>query len=762
MSERLSLVLRGAVQGIGFRPFIYRLAVSLDVKGFVLNSPSGVFIEAEQTKPVLNDFLLRIEKEKPKHAIIQSMEFSFLDTIGYKKFEIRESKQNGVLSAFIMPDIALCDDCLKEMLDAKDRRYLYPFINCTNCGPRFSIIESLPYDRPNTSMKIFEMCDDCKGEYENPVDRRFHAQPIACPVCGPQLLLADGNGNSIAEKHNALLLAVEKINEGKIIALKGIGGYQLICRADDEKAISLLRKRKNRNAKPFAVMMRDLESVKKVCEVNAFEELLLSSPESPIVLLKKKNISGSGIIHESAAPGNPMLGVMLPYTPLHHLLMHELNIPVIATSGNLSEEPIAIADDEALLRLHGIADYFLMHNRNIVRHVDDSIVRVMLDREMVMRRARGYAPLPVQLSTSDDDTSFLAVGGHLKNTVALSSGKNIFLSQHIGDLSTQEAFNAFQQVVQDFSKLYEAKHITVTADLHPDYLSTKFSKEHFSDIAFVQHHQAHVASCYAENQIEGSVLGVAWDGTGFGTDGTIWGGEFFIFNGTEFTHAAQFKKFRLPGGDLAIKEPKRSAAGLHFEIFGEESFHKNDLLKLSDQEKKTFLLMLQKNINSPLTSSVGRIYDAVASLLDLQQVSSFEGEAAMKLEFAADATLSGSYPFKLNGSSPTVIDYHPMIKEMISDIQKNISVEVVSAKFHNTLAEIISAMAEKFCEEKVVLSGGVFQNAFLLQRTVERLRDKHFKPYWHQRIPTNDGGISLGQIAITMNRKKTVPETMRM
>jgi len=756
--QRVAIVIRGAVQGVGFRPFIYRLASELHLKGFVLNSPAGVFIEAENKKEILNDFLLRIEKEKPVHAIIQSMEFSFLDAIGYTQFEIRESESNGKTSAIILPDIAVCDDCLKEMFDPNDRRYLYPFINCTNCGPRFSIIESLPYDRPNTSMKIFEMCDDCKNEYHNPLDRRFHAQPIACPNCGPHVELLTSSGEVLSKNNNAILQTAEKIFHGKIVALKGLGGYQLVCRADDENVIPLLRKRKNREGKPFALMFPDLESIKKVCEVFPFEERLLKSPEAPIVLLKRIEKGNQELVHDSIAPGNPMLGVMLPYTPLHHLLLRELQIPVIATSGNLSEEPMCISENEAMQRLNSIADYFLIHNRPIVRHVDDSIVRVMMGREMIMRRARGYAPLPVELNCEMEDETYLAVGGHLKNTVALSSGKNVFVSQHIGDLSTQEAYSAFQNVTNDFTELYETQNVHAVADLHPDYLSTKFAKSNFENLSFVQHHQAHVASCYAENKLEGTTLGVAWDGTGYGLDGTIWGGEFFRFNGYSFQHFAQFRKFPLPGGDLAVKEPKRSAVGLLFEIFGEKLFEERTefVTSFSEQGKKILLQMLKNKINTPLTSSVGRLFDAVAFLTGIKQTATYEGEAAMMLEFAATPNISYCYPFDLLPGEVMIIDWQKMIETILNEMKNKTSPKIISAKFHNTLVEIICSVAEKSNEEKIVLSGGVFQNAYLLEHAVHGLRAKGFKPYWHQRIPTNDGGISLGQIAVAMSQKKLV------
>jgi len=762
MLQRVSIVIRGAVQGVGFRPFIYRLAAELGLKGFVLNATYGVFIEAEHEKNYLNQFLIRIEKEKPVRAIIQSMEFSFLDAVGFTQFEISESKTNGAASAFILPDIAVCGDCLTEMFNPNDRRYLYPFINCTNCGPRFSIVETLPYDRPNTSMKMFEMCDACKQEYLNPLDRRFHAQPIACPNCGPHVELLSAEGKLLSKNNDAILETAEKIRQGKIVALKGLGGYQLICRTDDEEVIALLRNRKNREGKPFAVMFPNMNSVNEVCEVLPFEERLLLSPESPIVLLRKKANAKNGIVQNSIAPGNPTLGVMLPYTPLHHLLLNVLRMPIIATSGNLSEEPMCITEKEALHRLKNIADYFLIHNRPIVRHVDDSIVRVLLDREMVVRRARGYAPLPIELACSTEEKTYLAVGGHLKNTVALSSGKNVFVSQHVGDLSTQEAFFAFQNVVTDFQNLYEAKDVFAVADLHPDYLSTKFAKNNFSSVSFVQHHHAHVASCYTENKLTGNALGVSWDGTGYGTDGTIWGGEFFKFNESAVQHVAQFRKFPLPGGGIAIKEPKRSAAGLLFELLGEESLLMDDatLLHVSQKEKKILLQMLTHNINSPLTSSVGRLFDAVASLTGYLQTASYEGEAAMMLEFAAAQNISESYPFDILPGKVMMIDWKNMIETILTEIHKHVSPKTISAKYHNTLVEIICAVAEKANEEKIVLSGGVFQNAYLLERAVNKLKEKGFQPYWHQRIPTNDGGICLGQIAVAMNqhqRSSTAP-----
>ncbi|MHB8580780.1 MAG: carbamoyltransferase HypF [Ignavibacteriaceae bacterium] len=755
MESRVHIVIMGAVQGVGFRPFIFRLAKEMNLNGYVLNSSQGVLIEAEGNKNILDEFILRIEKEKPSLSVITSLEFSFLDPKGYHKFEIKESEKNNEIAALILPDIAVCKECLEEMFDPNDRRFLYPFINCTNCGPRFSIIESLPYDRPNTSMKVFEMCEDCRKEYENPLNRRFHAQPIACPRCGPHLELWDDKGNILSAHHSALVEAANKIKQGSIIAFKGLGGFQLIVDSRNDKAVSNLRIKKCREEKPFALMFPDLEFVKQVCEVSPFEERLLLSAESPIVLLKKKR--HTKILSELVAPANPYLGVMLPYTPLHHILMKELNFPIVATSGNLSEEPICIDEYKALKRLKEIAEYFLVHNRPIVRHVDDSIVRVVLDREMVIRRARGYAPLPIKLKNSNYEKSILAVGGHLKNTIALKVKDNMFISQHIGDLSIIETFNCFNTVIEDFQKLYEVDADQVVCDSHPEYLSTKYAKSLNKNFYSVQHHYAHIASCRAENQVEGNALGVAWDGTGYGLDGMIWGGEFFISGEDSYKHIGQFRQFRLPGGESAIKEPKRSAAGLLYEIFGDDLFNKkfSDICK-NFGEKELLLIqkMLNKKINCPLTSSVGRIFDAVSSLIDIAHVSNYEGQSAMMLEFAADPNIKGSYSFFINYKDKFIVDWEKTIKQILKDKLTGIDSSVISAKFHNTLAQIILDVAENIKEEKVILSGGVFQNVFLVERTVKLLEQNKFKVYRHQRVPPNDGGISLGQIAYLSSKKE--------
>jgi hydrogenase maturation protein HypF len=525
--KRIKIKIQGAVQGVGFRPFIYRLAAELQLKGWVINSSQGVFIEAEGNLPELESFLVRIYKEKPPQAFIQSLEHSLLDPAGYRKFEIRQSEETGKKTALVLPDIATCPDCLREIFDPGDRRYYYPFTNCTNCGPRFSIIEALPYDRLNTTMKKFPMCERCRSEYENPADRRFHAQPNACPDCGPQLEFWDNAGNVIASRQDALLSSVQVIREGKIVAIKGLGGFHLMVDAANPEAVQRLRLRKRREEKPFALMFPSLEDIKQHCFVSNLEERLLLSAESPIVLLQRRQQSQirnpKSEIAEGVVPGNPYLGVLLPYTPLHYILMDELGFPVVATSGNISDEPICFEEHEALKRLGDIADFFMVHNRPIIRHVDDSIARIMAGRELIIRRARGYAPLPITLKNSLPPT--LAVGAHLKNTVAMAVKNQVFISQHIGDLETEASYRAFREVIDSFSRLYETEPVSVVCDGHPDYLSTQYARERGLPLTTVQHHYAHILSCMAENELEPPVLGISWDGTGYGSDGTIWGGR---------------------------------------------------------------------------------------------------------------------------------------------------------------------------------------------------------------------------------------------
>ncbi|MGC3958582.1 MAG: carbamoyltransferase HypF [Verrucomicrobiota bacterium] len=785
MTTRLRLAVRGAVQGVGFRPFVYRLANELGLTGWVNNSPQGVGIEIEGPRPALEEFRFRLETEKPPRSSIQSCEATWLDTAGFDGFVIRASENTGSKAALVLPDIATCPDCLRELLDPTNRRHRYPFINCTHCGPRFSIIEALPYDRANTSMRGFRMCPSCQAEYDDPNDRRFHAQPNACPDCGPQLELWPGDGQAtndepprrLARGNDALLAAAHVIRCGHIVAVKGIGGFHLFVDARNDEAVRRLRERKHREEKPFALLFPTLESVKAACAVSPLEERLLQSPEAPIVLLRKTPFS---ILHSpsslapSVAPGNPNLGVMLPSNPLHHLLMAELGFPVVATSGNLSDEPICIDEFEALDRLRGIADVLLVHNRPIVRPEDDSIVRVMAGREMVLRRARGYAPLPIPLKSeirNPKSEIILAVGAHLKNSVALAIGEQVFLSQHIGDLETEPAHQAFQRAAEDLPRLYDAQPEVIAADLHPDYLSTQFALERrpptrrnatapqsagaetgAPPVIRVQHHIAHALACIAENEVELPALGVAWDGTGLGSDGTIWGGEFFFVTDEAAQHIAHLRPFRLPGGDAAVKEPRRAALGLLFQLLGDEAFQRNDIrtiAALSSAEQVALKTMLQRNLNSPLCSSVGRLFDAIASLAGLRQIMRFEGQAAMELEFAcAGARTEEAYEFPLLTShAPMLLDWSPVVEGVLVDVTRSVPLADIAAKFHHGLAEAIVAVAREFGCERVALSGGCFQNRYLTERAVTRLRKEGFQPYWHQRVPTNDGGIALGQIA---------------
>ncbi len=785
---RLKACVRGAVQGVGFRPFIYRLATELGLGGWVNNSAQGVFLEVEGARPALEQFLLRLETDKPPRSFIQSLETAWLDPAGYGAFEIRPSDAGGEKTALVLPDIATCPDCRREIFDPANRRYLYPFTNCTNCGPRFSIIEALPYDRANTSMKQFTMCQACQAEYDNPLDRRFHAQPNACPACGPHLELWDRAGRVLVSHHEALRSAAEALRRGEIVAVKGLGGFHLMVAAHDDPAVRRLRDLKHREEKPFALMFPSLEQVTAACEVNEFEARLLRSPEAPIVLLRRRPQSaiGNRQLAMSLAPGNPNLGILLPYTPLHHLLLAELGFPVVATSGNLSDEPICTDEHEALERLGAMADLFLVHNRPIVRHVDDSIVRVMLGRELVLRRARGYAPLPVTLKEPAPPT--LAVGAHLKNSVALAVGRQVFISQHIGDLETDQAFEAFRRVIGDFERLYEERPTVVVADAHPDYLSTKFAKDLVAQASLpagsgcipatpshaaeqrcsanpqagtlryvsVQHHYAHVLSCMAENELEPPVLGISWDGTGYGLDGTIWGGEFLYVTGNSFHRAGYLRPFRLPGGDKAVKEPRRVALGVLYEMCGDAAFTRHELAPLrafSPAELATLQTMLQRGVNAPLTSSAGRLFDAVASLIGLRQHVRFEGQAAMELEFALDGFATDeTYPFHLESTeeratqSAIRVDWSPTIQAILADSQLGLAAGLIAAKFHNALVEMMVAMAQRVGEPKVALSGGCFQNRYLTERAVRRLRQEGFRPYWHQRVPPNDGGIALGQI----------------
>jgi hydrogenase maturation protein HypF len=751
--ERRRIQLRGLLQGVGFRPFVYRIATDLGLSGAVWNGPAGVTIEVEGIRPNLETFLIRIEQERPVHAVIDRIESVHLDPIGEDHFEIRESDRAGVPETSVPPDLATCADCFQEIFDPENRRYRYPFTNCTRCGPRFSMIESLPYDRANTTMRGFPMCKACREEYEEPADRRFHAEPNACPACGPHLELWEADGSVRALHDAALLAAADALRRGKIVAVKGLGGFHLMVDARNEKAVQRLRQRKAREAKPFALMFPTLESAKVACQVSELEARLLLSPESPIVLLKK---SAPSMIAFSVAPDNPYLGVLLPYTPLHHLLMAEFGFPVVATSGNRSEEPICTDEREALRRLAGIADLFLIHNRPIVRPLDDSVVRIVAERPLILRRARGYAPLSFEIETNrplPPNHSLLAVGGHLKNTVAISVGGRITISQHLGDLENAETDRSFRQAVADLKGMYDCIPNAVVCDLHSDYRSTQFARETGLPLHLVQHHYAHILSCMAEHRLEGPLLGVAWDGSGLGLDGTLWGGEFLRVDETSFQRVAHFRTFRLPGGERAMREPRRAALGLLYEQFGDRIFEDEHpfLSNFTMEERHILQTMMRKNLNSPPTSSVGRLFDAVASLIGLKQKSRFEGEAAIALEFACDKIDTEEvYPFRISDT----VDWTPPVEAILGDLERSRPTGEIAALFHNTFAEIIVSVSLQIGEEQIVLTGGCFQNKRLTEQTVARLRAEGFTPYWHQQIPPNDGGLALGQILAALRLQK--------
>jgi len=757
-ASRLKMTIRGAVQGVGFRPFVYRLAAELGLNGWVNNTASGVFVEVEGAREKLDQFLLRVEREKPAISFIQSLESSFADPVGYTAFEIRHS-EGGEKTALVMPDVATCPECLREIFESGNRRFGYPFTNCTNCGPRYTIIESLPYDRPRTTMKKFTMCIECAREYADPSNRRFHAQPNACPACGPQLQLWSITGEVLAERNEALSKAAEAIRQGQIVGVKGLGGFHLMVDARNEDAVVFLRERKHREEKPFALMYPALENVLEDCILTPLEERLLRSPESPIVLVQRRN-PGTSTLAPSVAPGNPMLGVMVPYTPLHHLLMRALGFAVIATSGNLSDEPICTDELDAKERLQGIADLLLVHDRPILRHVDDSIVRVMAGREMVMRRARGFAPLPIMLE--EEMPTVLGVGAHQKNSVALSVGRQVFLSQHIGDLETAQASLALEHVVESLEELYEAKPETVACDLHPNYISTAYANRVCAHPTRVQHHYAHVLACMAENGLKAPALGVAWDGSGFGPDGTVWGGEFLKIDEYGYERVVRLRPLRLAGSERAVREPRRCGLGVLFEALGEQVFDHEELNPVrafSASDRKVIASMLRQGFNSPWTSSVGRLFDAVASLIGSRQISRYEGQAAMELEWLATRSAdTGAYDFEItrpvDSTSPAELDWAPMMAELLAEMEHNAKPESIARKFHTTLAEMIVRVAGEHAAVPVVLSGGCFQNRLLTELTIARLEAVGVKVYWHQRVPPNDGGVALGQVVAAARQLK--------
>ena len=725
--QRLRITLHGAVQGVGFRPFVYRLATEMDLTGWVMNSSAGLVVEVEGAADQVRLFEERLERDRPKASVVSARESAWIAVEGSTAFRIVASDADSGKSVNVLPDLATCVECREELFDPANRRFKYPFTNCTNCGPRYTIVVDIPYDRPNTTMRDFVLCPECYSEYKNPANRRFHAQPNACPVCGPKL---DGTIEDAAE---ALL-------EGNIVALKGVGGFQLLVDARQPDAVVRLRQRKHREEKPFALMMPSLEVARQYCEISPAEVELLESQAAPIVLLQPK--AGTDLAW-NVAHCLPYLGVMLPYSPLHHLLMQECRFPIVATSGNHSDEPIAIANDEATTRLRDIADHYLMHNRPIVRACDDSVVRLTRGHAGILRRARGYAPLGVRVAKTLPPV--LAVGGHLKNTVAIAVGQDVFLSQHIGDLDTVEARAAFARAIDDLCRLYAFKPEAVVCDLHPDYASTQWAEKSGLPLIRVQHHQAHVAACAAENNVDGAYLGISWDGTGYGLDGTIWGGEFFHVEADNFERIAHLRPFRLPGGDAAVREGWRSAASLIFEVFGPQAVNPETGEPASGKPRladSNIRYMLERDINVVATTSVGRLFDAVACLAGIARENRFEGQAAMLLENEI-GHLRTEEAYALPGG-----DWGPLILSVMADAQAGVAVPLISARFHNALTNWILEVASRAGLKQIVLSGGVFQNRYLTEHAATALESRGFVVHTHQQVPPNDGGIALGQVVM--------------
>jgi len=746
------------VQGVGFRPFVYNAANERGLVGWVLNETDTVRIEVQGEPAALDVFLHALRQAHPPQARIDSLDIREMpcEDGTATAFQIRTSTGTSAPRPTIPADLATCAQCLAEISNPAERRYAYPFTNCTNCGPRWSIIEQLPYDRPRTSMARFAMCPACQAEYDNPADRRFHAQPIACPRCGPMVRLLDPTGREMAAGQDALAGALGALLAGRIVALKGLGGFQLLVDATNAAAVARLRERKRRPDRPLALLLPSLEEVRRRCRVSAEEARLLCAPEAPILLLRRRSDrDAANDVTEGIAPGNPYLGVMLPYTPLHHLLSAALQRPLVCTSGNLAEEPMAITGADALQRLGPMADVLLVHNRPIVRPVDDSIVRIGPDGPQVLRRARGYAPLPIDLGFQAP--TILAVGGHLKNTVALSLGRQVVLSQHIGDLDNVLSVEVFRRAIDDLLAFFRVQPEAVACDLHPDYASSRHAEALAArwDVPLmrVQHHHAHAAACIAEHRLEGPVLGLTWDGTGYGGDGTVWGGEALVCEGARSTRVAHLRTFALPGGDRAVREPRRSALGVLYEIFGQRAAGYIGRW-FTEDELPTLLSMLGHAVHAPRTSSMGRLFDAVAAICGLFETISFEGQAAMALEYAVYPCEDDAYPLPLLDDEPLVADWEPLIRAVLADRAAGESVGHISARFHSALAELAATIARCSGCSQVVLSGGCFQNALLTERVRLRLLESGFNVYTHRAVPPGDGGIALGQVLLAARRMK--------
>jgi len=749
--RRRRIVVKGVVQGVGFRPFIYKTAVEKGLKGWVNNTSAGVFIEVEGELVKIESFMKNLKSSSLPLLHIESLEWEDMIVKGEEKgFEIVKSEAHDTPLTLISPDVATCPQCAAEITRDWDRRNSYPFTNCTNCGPRFSIIKELPYDRPMTTMSEFKMCPSCQKEYEDPMNRRFHAQPNACPDCGPELWLSDPDGKMIESK-DPVNEVVELLKKGKIIAIKGLGGFHLACNGFSEDHINELRSRKNRPFKPFALMMRDVETVKEYCEVQEAEEALLSGPKAPIVLLRP----GKKIMPSSIAPGNKRIGVMLPYTPLHHLLFQKGIKVLVMTSANSSGLPMIYKNEDVFKELDGIADFYLFHNRDIHVPVDDSVTVVVENEERIIRRARGYAPLPLDLGWVGDG---FAYGPHLKNTFAFSKGGKVFISQHQGDMGNYEHIEHYRKNRNHFKKIFKFDPKFSAADLHPDIPISEMARKEDSGLYEIQHHHAHIASCMAENGLRkrDKVIGLAFDGTGYGTDGKMWGGEVLICSYENFDRVGHLNYIALPGGEAAVKEPWRSALSYLRESFTEDI--PDELIEVDPMKKKVVLQMLKTGLNSPKTSSMGRFFDGISALLGIKYTSTYEGEPAIALESVA-IPVDGEYSFELVlTEGKWVIDTKNTVREIVKDIKNKKNIGEIAGKFHNTVISFSLKLCIMFREKrdinKVALSGGVFQNEYLLEGLCRKLLEKGFEVYTHKKVPCNDGGISLGQLAVAGARKE--------
>ncbi len=768
MKQRWRITVTGIVQGVGFRPFIWRLAHQLGLSGFVFNNPQGVVIEAEGETDALTAFVRAIRNNAPPLALIDSLTWQEIPVNGDTTFQIVESHYDAERVALISPDVATCDDCLRELFDPADRRYRYPFLNCTNCGPRFTIIMDVPYDRERTTMRVFPMCPDCAREYHDPSDRRFHAQPTACPRCGPQLRLlirnAEGQWRETCVGDAALKEAARLLLSGHIVAVKGIGGYHLACDAANEAVVRRLRESKHREFKPFALMVPDVETAKKLAFVSPEEEGLLASWRRPILLLRRRP---NAPVADSVAPRHRDLGLMLPYSPLHHLLMVEVKRPLVMTSGNLSDEPIAYKDDDALRRLGNMVDAFLMHNREIHIRCDDSVTRVVNGQEVLIRRSRGYAPQPVLLPF-ETPQPLLATGAMLKNTFALCRGRYAFVSHHIGDLDNYAAYRAFVEGIEHFQRLFAIEPQLVAYDLHPDYPSTRyaldFAAERDLPAIGVQHHHAHVAAVMAEYGLTGPVIGIAYDGTGYGTDGTVWGGEILVATHEKFERAAHLEYVPMPGGEKAVREAWRMAAAWLWRAFGDEGERLSCGIaeRIGTDRWRALWRLLRSNLPQPQTSSLGRLFDAVASLLGICDVGAYEGHPAIWLEMAAaawmeqraDAYEPTPFTFEVTDTFPILLKGKPVIRSIVQAVQRSVSPQLVAAQFHAAVVEATVQACLKIRSRtdinEVVLSGGVMQNLLLLKWLIRQLQQHGFRVFVPSKLPPNDGGICYGQAAVAI------------